>query len=207
MNKEYVYLSDKELLVIDEKGNATKRNVENNDIHHVLLIENKLEIINEKISEEEEKINKEKARMLSKKEKAILAIIPFIFPTSAYGIACLIEPSVISHIILAMTGIFLGTAITDIAFIIDEKDNHKRMNSIKNELSTAYHMKEELEKKLIDIKEKSNDKKADSKLNDVIFIEEPSQFVEEVHKQLTESYEIGYKQKVKRLTLKNRKKN
>lgn len=203
MNKEYVYLSDKELLVIDEKGNATKRNVENNDIHQVLLIENKLEIINEKISEEEEKINKEKAGMLSKKEKAF----PFIFGTSAYGIACLIEPHVIHHIIHAMTGIFLGTAITNIAFIIDEKDNHKRMNGIKSELSTAYHMKEELEKKLIDIKEKSNDKKADSKLNDVIFIEEPSQFVEEVHKQLTESYEIGYKQKVKRLTLKNREKN
>lgn len=54
-----------------------------------------------------------------------------------------------------MTGIFLGTAITDISFIIDEKDNHKRMNGIKNELLTAYHKEEELEKMLIDIKEKN----------------------------------------------------
>ena len=48
MNKEYLYLSDKEILVTDEKGHATKRNVESTDMHDVLLLENDLERIDTK---------------------------------------------------------------------------------------------------------------------------------------------------------------
>lgn len=42
MNKEYVYLSNEEVLVIDENGHATKRNIESDNMHDMLL-ENDLE--------------------------------------------------------------------------------------------------------------------------------------------------------------------
>lgn len=106
-------------------------------------------------------------------------------------------------------------AVFDMKNMLENRALRKVANGIKSELSTANQLKEELEQRLSNIKEKTNDKKktnivdtkkTTSKLNDVVTIEEPTQFYEDSQKQLTESYEIGYKQKVKRLTLKNRKK-
>ena len=47
-----------------------------------------------------------------------------------------------------------------------------------------------------------NSKKNNSKINDIVILEESTQFCEEAQKQLNESYATGYGQKVKRLTLK-----
>ena len=87
--------------------------------------------------------------------------------------------------------------------------NH--INCIKSGLLTAYQLREELEQRLSNIKEKSKDfieqdavnsNKNNPKINDVVILEESTQFCEEAQKQLNESYTTGYGQKVKRLKLK-----
>lgn len=212
MNKEYVYLSDKELLVIDENGHATKRNVESDNMHDVLLIENDLEKIDEAITKLKKIIQQSEESELSTKAKIILAIMPFIVGMSAYGIACLISPtSVIPHLITATLGIALGTAAIDLSFIVSTRYYPKYINGIKSELSTAYELRKELEQRLSNSKEKSKDsitqniietKKTTPKINDVVILEESTQFCEEATNKLHESYETGYRQKVKRKILK-----
>ncbi len=211
MNKEYVYLSDKELLVIDENGHATKRNIESDNMHDMLLLENDLEKINETIIRYEKIIHQGEEIKLTKKEKVFFAMLPFIIGMSAYGIAGLINPSVFLHIIPSTIGLALGTAIIDVSFVVTTRHHSHHINGIKSGLSTAYQLREELEQRLSNIKEKSKDfieqdivnsKKNNSKINDIVILEESTQFCEEAQKQLNESYATGYGQKVKRLTLK-----
>ncbi len=138
-------------------------------------------------------------------------MMPFIIGMSAYGIACLIYPSVFSDLIQVTIGIALGTATLDVTFVVSPRHHFNHINGIKSGLSTAYQLREELEKRLNNIKEKSKDfvekdiidsKKNKPKINDVVILEESTQFCEEAQKQLNESYVTGYRQKVKKLTLK-----
>ena len=211
MNKEYIYLSDKELLVIDEFGHATKRNIESGNMHDVLLLENDLEKINVEINELERILQQDEESKLLKKGKIILAIMPFIIGMSFYGIAALVSPTLFSDIIAITIGMVLGTIAADIAFIENTKHYSKHINGIKSELSTAYQLREELEQRLSNSKEKSKDsiipnivdlKKTPSKINDVVILEESTQFFEEATNKLYDSYTTGYEQKVKRKTLK-----
>ena len=211
MNKEYVYLSNEEVLVIDENGHATKRNIESDNMHDMLLLENDLEKINETIIRYEKIIHQEEMEEIKKKNKIILAMMPFIVGMSIYGIACLINPSVFSLIIPTTIGIALGTAAIDVPFVIGARHHSNHINGIKSGLSTAYQLREELEQRLSNIKEKSKDfieqdavnsNKNNPKINDVVILEESTQFCEEAQKKLNESYTTGYGQKVKRLALK-----
>lgn len=50
MNKEYIHLSDSDLVITNENGNIVKRNFDNSvNVDKFLLNENKLEIMNEEI--------------------------------------------------------------------------------------------------------------------------------------------------------------
>ena len=211
MNKEYVYLSNEEVLVIDENGHATKRNIESDNMHDMLLLENDLEKINETIIRYEKIIHQEEMEEIKEKNKIILAMMPFIVGMSIYGIACLINPSVFSLIIPTTIGIALGTAAIDVSFVVGARLYSNHINCIKSGLLTAYQLREELEQRLSNIKEKSKDfieqdavnsNKNNPKINDVVILEESTQFCEEAQKQLNESYTTGYGQKVKRLKLK-----
>lgn len=209
MNKEYLYFSDKELLVIDENGHATKRNIENTNMHDMLLLENDLEKINETIIKLEKKIRQDKESKLTKKEKIFLAMIPFIIVMSAFGIVCLFVDLPISIAI----DVAWAIAVLEVSFTAITKYYHTRdINGTKNELSTAYQLRENLEQKLNKILSESKDyitpnivdpQKSETKINDVIILEESTPFYEEARKQLYESYTTGYKQKVKRLGLKH----
>lgn len=211
MNKEYIYLSDKELLVIDENGHATKRNIESDNMHDMLLLENDLEKINNTIIRYEKIIHQDEEAKLTKKRKVILAMVPFIIGMSAYGIACLINPSAFSHIIPVTIGFAMGTAAIDASFILGTIHHSYHINGIKSGLSTAYQLREELEQRLRNVKVNSKDfieqdmvdsKKKNQKINDVVILEESTQFCEEAQKQLNESYTTGYEQRGPVLTKK-----
>ena len=110
------------------------------------------------------------------------------------------------------TSVMALFAITlDGAFIFVTRHHKEHINGIKSELSTAYQLKEELEKKLSNIKNKSKDsitpniiksQKNNLQINDVIVLEDPTPYYEEAAKQLQESYMAGYNQKGKKLLLK-----
>lgn len=213
MNKEYLYLSDKELLVIDEFGHATKRNVENDNMHDMLLLENDLEKINHKISKLEQKIQRDEELKNTTVEKIIIALIPFGILWLAYGISGLLAPKLYSYIIEAIFGITFATVAVDTGFILLTKDHKKHINGIKSELSTAYQLREEINQKLSKIKKESKDltttnieDSQKTKTNDIVVLKDTTPFYEEIEKQLDESYTKGYKQKVKILTLNKKNK-
>ena len=180
-------------------------------MHTVLLLENDLEKINVEITELERILQQDEESKIPKKGKIILAMMPFIIGMSFYGIAALVSPSLFSDIISITIGLVLGTAAVDIAFIANTRYHSHHINGIKNELSTAYHLREELEQRLSNSKEKTKDsiipnivesKEISPKINDVVILEESTQFFEEATNKLYESYTTGYDKKVKRRTLK-----
>ena len=212
MNKEYMCLYDNEVLVIDENGHAIKRKIENVNVHDVLLIENDLEKINKKIISLEKIIYQDEKTKLTKKEIVIAALIPFIVGMLAYGIASLTTPfSLISDIIPCTISIVLGTVLIDASVIVSSKQYKKHIKGVKSELSTAYQLKDELEKRLENNNEKTKEtitshivdtEKINSKVNDIVILEESTQFYEKARKQLNESYTTGYQQSGPRLVKK-----
>ena len=211
MNKEYLYLSDKEILVTDENGHAVKRDIESDNMHEVLLLENDLEKINSGIIQMEEIIHNEEEVKLSIKGKIILATVPFIIPMTFYCLAGLFDPNLFSNMILTTSVMALFAITLDGAFIFVTRHHKEHINGIKSELSTAYQLKEELENNLSNIKDKSKDsitpniiksQKNNLQINDVIVLEDPTPYYEEAAKQFQESYMAGYNQKGKKLLLK-----
>lgn len=125
--------------------------------------------------------------------------MPFIIGMSIYGIACLINPSVFSYIIPDTIGIALGDVPTNVSFVVSTRHHSNYINGIKSGLLTPYQLIEELEQRLSNIKEKSKDfieqdvvNSNNPKINDVVILEESTQFCEEAQKKLNESYTTGY---------------
>lgn len=211
MNKEYCYLSNKELLVIDDKGQPIKRNIESTDMHDMLLLENDLEKINNKIIELENIIYKYEKNKVTKMEKITLLSLPFFIAMDEWSMGRLFNPFIYENKIPAIIGIVLGTVVLDTAVILSTKERAKHINGTKSELFTAKQLKDDLEKKLSNIKDKSKDsielninalQKEDKKINDVVNLEESTPFYEDAIDKMNNSYKTGYGQKVKRLTLK-----
>jgi len=211
MNKEYIYLSDKEILVTDEKGHATKRDIESTDIHNLLLLENDLEKINKKIINEEKEIHRYEESKLPLKEKIFLAAMPFIVGTLIPVCIFINKPNFLYNVFYCSIGMSIFLAGIEASVMLGTRFSTKHINGVKSELATSYQLKDELEQKLNNLKDKSKNsitttivKSNDDikKTDDVIILEEITPFVEAATKQLEESYEAGYNQKGKKLVLK-----
>ena len=211
MNKEYLYLSDKEILVTDENGHATKRDIESRDIHDVLLLENDLERIDTKIIKLEKEVHRYEESKLPLKEKIILALVPFVVGLGIAVPVFINEPNFLSNILYCSIGVAALTAGIEVSFVVGTKYSTKHINGVESELLTAYLLKEELEQRLSNIKDKSKDsittnivksQENSLQINDIIILEEPTPFCVEAAKKLEEAYEAGYEQKGKRLILK-----
>ena len=213
MNKEYFYLSDKELIVTDTKGHITKRNVESPNMHDVLVLENYLEMLYNKINNLEAIIKNYEQVTLNKKEKVIASIIPFIIGMAAYVFIGIAQPEAFSHVIPTTIGIALCTATIELGLL---NYNSRHLNGIKCELSTAYQLKEDLEQRLTAVKDKSRisemqnttcQEATKTNINEVVVLEEPKAFYEEASEKLNRAYTTGFSKNVKRLTLKRKNQN
>lgn len=204
MNKSYVYLSMDELLVIDEKGNAKKRNFESENLHEILLLENDLEKINAKIEELENIINDYEKHKLTKKESIILYMLPFISLMPLSLTALLVSSSLLFPAILAIA---LVSTLLDLCLVKFSKDNVKINNGKKNELLKAYELRDNFKDKLNEIKTKNlvnQEEKSNIEINQLFYLEDFTSNYEEASKQLYEANENGYKGKVKSLKLKTK---
>ena len=72
MNKEYVYISDNEVIITDENGHTTNRSIDGEDIRNLLLLENKLEKVDNIISEAQNKIDIRKKFLLNKNKLRVI---------------------------------------------------------------------------------------------------------------------------------------
>ena len=210
MNKEYIYLSDKELIVTDEEGHLKKRIIESDNMHDLLLLENRLEKINNLIN----KINNNKNKTdLNKKDKIIIYLFPLFLAIFAITFE-LIGASInntqffITDYISLFGFSIIFTGLVDTFIALGEKKIKQENLGRDAKLSKAYEIKESLEKELSKIKEKntkltkSNEDKFISEQNDVIILEEDTHVRDEITKQLNDSYMEGYNQgKTKKLIL------
>lgn len=208
MNKEYMILSDNEVLVIDENGHAIKRKIENENMHDMLLLENDLEKINKTIVSLEKAIHNDEEINENKDGKIGFVVFNLIIMLLAYGMGRLFLPTNIIELMIGFAG---GIFSLDVAVTIAYRERRKQINGHKNALKLAYQLKEELEQKLSDIKEKSNDKEAiksidykktNLKTNEPVVLENPTYFCEEARRQLQEYYTAGYEQSGPRLVKK-----
>lgn len=202
MNKEYIYLSDKEMLVTDEKGISTKRNVEHDNMHDVLVLENELEKINKRVENLEKVIRHNEENKSGKiKDMMVLLTLNAVLGITAIDLLCMGGPLdfPISYTIAVASTI----GVMDLKFNQYSKENIKIINEVKIELLKAYKLKNDLEQRLSKIKEKSKDMKSTNKVdlqktNNVVVIQEN---YEDTSEELVQAFEKGYNQKVKRKTL------
>ena len=200
MNKEYMILSDNEVLVIDENGHAIKRKIKNDNIHDELLLENDLEKINKTIVNLEKAIHHDEEINENKDGKIGFVIFNLIVMLLAYGIGRLIVPTDIIYVMIGFAG---GIFSLDAAVTVAYRERKKQINGNKKALELAYQLKTELEQKLSDIKEKSNDKeminvigykKTNAKINETVVLENTTHFCEEATRRLQEYYTAGYEE-------------
>lgn len=209
MNKEYMHISNNEIIVTDENGHLTKRVTDSADIQSELELENHLETVNNLIAELENKVSDYDSRKVSKPEKVLLTA-SFIFA----GIVCLIEPITELSTQIGLLIVAGSTSMVMAISAVASKSNTRMINGAKQQLETAYAIRDNLQKELIETREKTktenNNLQSENKTNEPITIKENSSYMGELYRQLDEAYVNGYNQKndkQKRLVLTHSKKN
>lgn len=201
MNKEYIYLSNKELIVTDEQGHLTKRVIESDNMHDVLMLENNLEKINTLINKIEE-ANKNEIK-LNSKEKFIYYTIPFAFTgvltAIVFGISVInSNPWLTVDYVSMLSSAILVSGAVDIFFVLGEKRMKKEKLGRDAQLSKAYEIKESIEKELCEIREKKEALEKSKKYNnlyeqsDIIVLEKDTFDGDKIIGQLNDSFMDGY---------------
>ena len=203
MNKEYIYISDNEIIVSDEKGHTTRRSIDVEDINNLLLLENKLEKVNDEIDDSQEKINyrKELLPRLKKgmgKGLLIVSIVTVIFhgacvPISFYD--ALISFALVEPTFLASFGI---------AYKVCNKIINKEIKGYENKLGVAIELKEDYEKKINETKKLTNKDNVESidneknitNVRNVVSLDKENENIStKISEYLQESYDKGYNEK------------
>lgn len=205
MNKEYIYLSSDEMLIIDENGKPSKRKVENNNMHELLQAENKVERIDERIKNIEWSLNHNiEFSSYSKKDKILTCLFPLIPVAITVGFCAFFGGLNFSQILYSAVPISTIASYSFFGglFLIDEKQKIKRNKGLKCELVKAYELKESYESRLSSIKSKVEEKKIEvSHTKDIVSLEESMMISSEDQEQLIEAYEQGYGPRAKKLML------
>lgn len=205
MNKEYVYLSKDEMLIIDDTGKATKRNVEYDNMHDLLKVENNLETIVNLINELEKSLkNPNEFSSYSKMEKIITCLLPLIPAMMTLGGITVVEGQNILEIFLYGVPITCTAsyAIFGIPYVLSNKNRVKTYNALRSELERAYKLKNSYESKLEAFKSKERQQEQIKPYtNEIISLEDSMELPEEDIKQLAEAFKQGYGPSVKKLRL------
>lgn len=206
MNRGYAYLSDEKMLVTDESGNLTKRDVEGNNMHEVLQIENVLEDLAKYIEQVEEK--NENEPKLNLPEKTLIYTFPFWFIVLLSGLLALagyvFAPN--EYMSLLVGGGFLTIGNTSLIIYHNKKDKKEKLATFLK-LIKAQEIKEELNQRLTEIKIQSNHNiinkkyKYSFKTNEIVSLKDNPIYDETVIK-LDEAYQKGYNKDIKKRLLK-----
>jgi len=208
MNKEYTYLSDKELLVANEKGHMEKREVQGNDMHEVLQLENVLTELTQYINKVEEK-NKNEIKF-NLPEKAFAYTAPFLITAFACGLYAIFGHGAPTDEYIGMLSVggFL-TMISDSWNIYHKQKDKKIKSAVFLRLIKAQELKDEIEERLSEIKmqakydaiTKNNEEKYAFKPNNIVSLED-NPIYDEVVTKLDEAYQKGYSKGTKKRILK-----
>ena len=187
MNREFVYLNNKEVAVTDENGKITKRDAEFG-MRDVLVSEDKLKDLNTTIACTKDciKIEKTFIDMVDKWYKviavapAVFAVVPPFFIGIANGLG-----------LLGAWTLFAGTACTYGVF--SQRNSVKRINGYNRELKKAFSLREQIKSDLEFKRELNKEYEVPNhQVGEVVKIDAVKDF-EEQDKQLHRAFKIGYK--------------
>lgn len=205
MNKEYIYLSDNEIIVTDENGHTEKRIVECDDMHELLLLENNLENINNYINKVKDYLNANTDLNLKKASILMFLIFPLGVVIKDFGFH-LANFSIFDPVTLLVDFGFI--TIGGVSTTFEYIKSKKQTLGVKSQLSKAYEIKEKLEKELVHIRTKkqsvSETKKSEMApaQKEITVLDNDAEF-EKIGVELADSYRQGYNQgKVRKLTFK-----
>lgn len=200
MNKGFMYTSDKEIVVTDENGKINTREITGIDTKNILILENNLENINERINIVEEKLKtakkvKDNSSVLKKMVRKgfiiteiIASLIPFINKVNILiNIICNFIFVLISY------GMFLWITLKL------EKDNIKKINGLENQLKKLNQLKEEYESRLE--KTKTMIEKEKIQIGKVVSLEEYMNLPKEITEEINFAFELGYNEPIRKLRM------
>ena len=187
MNREFMYLNDKEVAVTDENGKITKRPAER-DMRNVLVSEDKLEDLNSHIDYLKGSIRIEEAsiKIVDKWYKIMAGLSAFVV------IAAPLTLGVANG--FGLIGFWAVVAAASCGYgVYSQRDAVKRINGYNREIKRAKSLKREIENDLSFKRELEKDYTVPShKIGEVVKIDSTKDF-EEQDKQLHRAFRVGYK--------------
>lgn len=187
MNKEFIYLNNREVAVTDENGQITKHEAERG-MRDVLVSEDKLTDLNSHIKFLQDGIKIEKASVeIIDKWYKVMGVLSI-----GIVIAAPITLGIVNG--LALIG---GWAVAVAAAcgygIYSQRDSVKRINGYNKEIKRAKSLKNEIEKDLEFSRELNQGYEVpNSKVGEVVKIDAVKDF-EEQDQQLHRAFRVGYK--------------
>jgi len=198
MNREFMYLNDKEVAVTNEKGEITKRQAEQ-DMRNILVSEDKLEALDNRINHLNDNINIEKISVgiIDKWYKVMAVLSAFIVVASP------ITLGIVNG--LGLIGAWAVVAAGACGYgVFSQRDSVKRINGYNREIKKAKSLKREIEEELSFKKELEKDYTVPShKIGEVVQIDSTKDF-EKQDNQLHRAFRVGYKNTPKVLVKTNK---
>lgn len=202
MNKEYMYISNEEIVITSEDGKLQKRNVEASDMRQLLQTENNLESINVLINDLEESIYENENTFSSYSLELGMTISGGLMLSVAMfpfgGIPFSIGTFVVTE------AIFLLPCIRRIRK--EKIQKQERINGLAKELEQAYELKESYEKEIELLKAKKNEDRKEQNTTQIISLEDSMTLTKEDSQKLDTAYQEGYHSKPKQLVLRKQNK-
>lgn len=187
MNREFVYLNDKEVAVTDENGKITKRPAER-DMRNVLVSEDKLDDLNSHIKflNDGIKIEEASVKIIDKWYKVMAGL------SVAIVVAAPLTLGVVNG--FGLIGFWAVAAAAACGYgVYSQRDAVKRINGYRREIKRANSLKKEITEDLEFSRELEKDYTVPNhKIGEVVTIDSVKDF-EEQDKQLHRAFRVGYK--------------
>lgn len=200
MNKEYMYLSDSDVIITNEEGRIVKRNFDNSvNVNKFLLNENKLEIISKELENLEYELDGNKKtvwfckKMCQVQPFMILIISLLVFLTG--GIAT----SFASYGLLSlMIGGIVGTIVSSVGIIylmISKSKAKKKIPAIKASIEELEKLKEKTKEELKEFS-RAKEKEINHEINKSISLNNSTKVEKEkIENNINEVYQNALKPK------------
>jgi len=207
MNVEVKRLSDGTIEIKDNKGNITKRKIMESDFEQTLILENKIEFLNNKIDEFQNEIENnskiDECDFVKHKSKFVLLIAILII--GSFGGLLIGTINYLSNLLIGgLIGLLTSFAIVATSIIIKKnkfKMHAKKMKGLKFDLNIAKELKKRYEQELTNKKENKiiyiNNL---TPINKVIYLEKQTNHeVNEINNALNDYYDVITKNPKKRV--------
>ena len=200
MNKEYMHLSDNDVIITNEEGRIVKRNFDNNiNVNKFLLNENKLEIIGKKLEYLEYELDgNKKIVWFCKKMCQVQPLIILITSLLGFLSGGIATSFALYGLLCSIIGGIVGTIISSAGIIylmISKSKANKKILAIKSSIEELEKLKEKTKKELKELS-RAKEKEINYEINKSISLNNSTKVEKEkIENSISETYENTLKSK------------